>query len=131
MEEATGFRFVNDEKSGTVATRGERTRMLYDLVNEFLGLFSEADSPASRAENSRLIDALSHTVNANLSKCYGQMARGSLSNLDGTFWLPVLETIRNDLRRIAGARSTHDAKQLNRAVANFRRKMNSEAAIKA
>ena len=117
---------INGDAEGDVrGTIARRTQLLQGQVSEFLRLFSRIDSPAARAENVRATNELSIVVNTLLCRSYAKLAGGTLGSAESHAWVPFVESIRNDLRRIASVQLTGESKRVGSAISKLRNTIDS------
>jgi hypothetical protein len=102
----------------------DRKRILMGEAAVFLTSFSRAGSLNSDSDNARLTTTFSDSVNAHLAQCYVQLAGNKLSPLEIRLWMPFVEQLRNDVRRIASFRSGGKSAQLDVALAKLRGTLN-------
>jgi len=77
------------------------------------------------ARGARLVAAALNDVTAALDHAYRARLRGALHPLEAQFWIPALETVRQDLRRAAASLNSMRGPRLERAVENLRRSMSA------
>jgi hypothetical protein len=106
-----------------------RTRLLHDEIALLRVSVANMHATADEAINTRAVGALHSRATAELDDCYRRLSDGTLHALEMTHWLPVIESIRGDLRRATNALMNTRGARLDAAVAKLRESIANHAGM--
>lgn len=106
---------------GIMKRMGDLHARLGHMLTDWITMVSSDEG----ARGARLVAAALNDVTAALDQAYRARLRGALHPLESQFWIPALETVRQDLRRAAASLNSMRGPRLERAVENLRRSMSA------
>jgi hypothetical protein len=120
--QAQQFDPVPDERQIRLTIMRDMTK-LYEHIGEVRSSWEELMAAEGGARGARLVSRLLHEVTVTLDDVYRRSVNGALHPLERAHWLPVLEFIRQELRKASATLSVLPGARLERAVQQLRRSM--------